>query len=223
MTQERWTAVDQYVNELLIPYDPALEAALQKSDAAGLPQIQVTPTQGKYLQLLAQLSRARMILEIGTLGAYSTIWMARALPPGGRLITLEASAKHAKVAQENLDRAGLSETVDLRLGPALDTLPELAAEGVAPFDMIFIDADKSNTANYFNWAVRLSHRGTLIVVDNVVRKGELVDPACEDRDVQGMRKFCEALAVESRVSATVLQTVGSKGYDGFALATVLVD
>jgi predicted O-methyltransferase YrrM len=223
MTQERWTAVDDYVNDLLIPYDPALEAALQKSDAAGLPQIQVTPTQGKHLQLLVQLSHARMILEIGTLGAYSTIWMARALPHGGRLITLEASAKHAEVAQKNLDEAGLSDIVDVRLGPALDTLPELAAEGLAPFDMIFIDADKSNTAQYFNWAIRLSRKGTLIVVDNVVRKGELADSASEDRDVQGMRKFCEVLAVESRVSATVIQTVGSKGYDGFALATVLVD
>lgn len=220
MTQELWTAVDNYITDLLTPSDPVLDAALRDSDAAGLPQISVTPSQGKMLELLARLNGARTILEIGTLGGYSTIWMARALPEGGRLVTLEASPKHAKVAQANIARAGLSEIVELRLGPALETLPELAAEGLAPFDMIFIDADKINTPNYFQWSLKLSRQGTLILVDNVVRKGALADAGSEDPDVQGMRRFNEALAQESRASGTVVQTVGSKGYDGFALVLV---
>jgi predicted O-methyltransferase YrrM len=220
MTQELWTAVDSYINDVIAPYDPVLEAALHDSDAAGLPQISVTPSQGKLLQLLAQINEARMILEIGTLGGYSTIWMARALPPSGRLITLEASTKHAEVAKVNIARAGLSDIVELRVGPALETLPELAGEGVAPFDLIFIDADKKNTPNYFQWALKLARKGTLIVVDNVVRKGEIAEADSTDADVQGMRQFVEALSTETRTSGTVVQTVGSKGYDGFALVLV---
>jgi predicted O-methyltransferase YrrM len=220
MTQELWTEVDRYITDLLIPADPILEAALRDSDAAGLPQINVTPSQGKLLQLLAQLKGARLILEIGTLGGYSTIWLARALPAGGRLITLEASPKHAKVAQANIARANLSDVVDLRLGPALETLPKLEAEGQGPFDMIFIDADKANTPSYFQWALKLSGKGTLILVDNVVRKGELADANSKDPDVQGMRRFNEVLAAETQTSGTVIQTVGSKGYDGFALVLV---
>ncbi len=220
MTQELWTAVDSYLTDLHIPPDPVLDAALRDSDAAGLPQINVTPSQGKMLQLLAQLNQARAILEIGTLGGYSTIWLARALPADGRLVTLEASPKHAKVAKANISRAGLADKVELRIGPALETLPELAAEGMGPFDLIFVDADKVNTPNYFQWALRLSRKGTLILVDNVVRKGALADAGSEDPDVQGMRRFNEALAQETRTSGTVIQTVGSKGYDGFALVLV---
>jgi predicted O-methyltransferase YrrM len=223
MTQELWNAVDNYINDLLLPSDPILEAALRASDAAGLPQISVTPSQGKLLQLLAQLKGACNILEIGTLGGYSTIWLARALPQGGRLITLEAESKHAEVAQANIARAGLEGIVDLRLGPALETLPELLAEGKAPFDMIFIDADKPNTPNYFQWAMKLSRKGTLIVVDNVVRKGELADAESKDPNVLGMRRFNEVLAKELRASGTVIQTVCSKGYDGFALILVTSD
>lgn len=223
MTQELWTAVDRYVTDLLIPSDPILEAALRDSDAAGLPQINVTPAQGKLLQLLAQLKGARKILEIGTLGGYSTIWLGRALPEGGQLITLEADAKHAKVASANIARAGLAKSVDLRLGPALETLPKLLAEGQGPFDMIFIDADKPNTPNYFQWAMKLSQKGTLIIVDNVVRKGELADSDSTDPNVQGMRRFNEALAQEKRASGTVIQTVCSKGHDGFALIMVTSD
>lgn len=223
MTQELWTAVDRYVTDLLIPTDPVLEAALRESDAGGLPQINVTATQGKLLQLLAQLKGARNILEIGTLGGYSTIWLARALPEGGRLITLEAEAKHAKVARANIARAGFAQTVDLRLGPALETLPKLLQEGHGPFDVIFIDADKPNTPNYFQWAMKLSRKGTLIIVDNVVRKGELADAESTDPNVQGMRRFNEVLAQEKRASSTVIQTVCSKGYDGFALVLVTSD
>jgi len=223
MTQERWTAVDQYIGDLLLPPDPELDAALQASVAAGLPQINVSPAQGKLLQLLAQLQGARAILEIGTLAGYSTIWLARALPPGGRLVTLEAEPKHAEVARANIARAGLAAVVDLRLGPALETLPRLAAEGQGPFDLIFIDADKQSTAEYFGWALRLARRGSLIVVDNVVRNGAVVDADSTDPGIQGIRRFNEVLAAERRVSATAIQTVGSKGYDGFALALVTAD
>ena len=223
MSQERWTAVDQYIGDLLLPPDASLDAALQASVAAGLPQINVSPAQGKLLQLLAQLQGARTILEIGTLAGYSTIWLARALPSGGRLVTLEAEPKHAEVARANIARAGLAGVVDLRLGPALETLPRLAAEGQGPFDLIFIDADKQSTAEYFAWALRLARRGSLIVVDNVVRNGAVADPDSADPGVQGIRRFNEVLAAERRVSATAIQTVGSKGYDGFALALVTAD
>ena len=220
MNQDQWTAVDRYLTDLLVPADPALESALRDSAAAGLPAINVSPNQGKLLYLLARLQGARTVLEIGTLGGYSTIWLARALPAGGRLVTLEADAKHAEIARANIARAGLADIVELRLGPALETLPQLAAEGRGPFDLIFIDADKESYPDYLAWSLRLSRRGSLIVADNVVRKGAVLDPASDDPRVQGARRFNELLAAERRVSATAIQTVGSKGYDGFALALV---
>ena len=216
--KEQWTEVDRYISEMLIPDDAALEAALKASAEAGLPQIQVSPPQGKLLHLLALGLGARKILEIGTLGAYSTIWMARALPAGGKLITLEASAKHAEVARANIARAGLSEKVDLRLGKAMDTLPKLVSEG--PFDLIFVDADKGGYPDYLTWSLKLSRRGSVIIADNVVRKGAVTDAASADADVQGIRRFYEMVAREPRVSATAIQTVGSKGYDGFAMLVV---
>jgi predicted O-methyltransferase YrrM len=219
--QQTWTTVDDYINRHLVPSDPILDAALAASTAAELPSIAVTPSQGKLLHLLARSVNARHILEIGTLGAYSTIWMARALPADGRLITLEFSPKHAEVALDNIDHAGLSEIVELRDGPALETLPELAAEGIEPFDFIFIDADKENNAGYFEWALKLSRPGSLILVDNVIRDGAVADSTSTDAMVQGVRLLNELLAKEARVCATTIQTVGSKGYDGFTLALVL--
>ncbi|MGI8772361.1 MAG: O-methyltransferase [Acidobacteriaceae bacterium] len=221
MTQERWTEVERYFTDLLVAPDPALNAALDASNAAGLPPISVAPNEGKLLQLLARMQRAHTILEIGTLGGYSTVWLARALAPGGRLITLEADAKHADVARANLARAGLAEVVEVRLGPAIETLPQLAAEGRGPFDLIFIDADKESYAEYLGWALKLSRIGTVILADNVVRDGAVVDAGSDDSRVQGVRRFNELLARERRVSATAIQTVGSKGYDGFALALVI--
>ncbi len=220
MSSERWTAVDHYIDDLFTQSDPALEAALRASSEAGLPPIQVSPNQGKLLAILAQTIRARSILEIGVLGGYSTIWLGRALAPGGKLITLEVEPRHAAVARANLDRASLNGSVEVRLGRALDTLPQLFAEGRGPFDLIFIDADKPNCAAYFEWAVKLSHPGSLIITDNVVRDGAVADPSSSDPNVQGVRRFNAALAAESRVTATVVQTVGSKGYDGFAIALV---
>jgi len=219
--QEQWTAIDQFVSGLLIPHDPVLDAALVASEKAGLPSIQVSACQGKLLQLLVQLHGSKTILEIGTLGGYSTIWLARALPPGGRLITLEVDPKHAEVARSNFQRASLSTVIELRVGPAIDTLPSLVAEGRGPFDLIFIDADKPSTPDYFLWALKLSRRETLIIVDNVIRKGALLESASTDPNIQGMRRFLHLLGAEPRVSATVIQTVGSKGYDGFAVARVL--
>ena len=223
MSREQWTAVDRYIADLLVPSDAALDAALASSTAAGLPAINVSPPLGKLLHILARVRGARTILEIGTLGGYSTIWLARALPAGGRLVTLEADAKHAEIARANIARAGLSDVVDLRLGLALDTLPKIAAEGRGPFDLIFIDADKQHNADYFRWAVDLSRKGSVIIVDNVVRDGKVIDAASADAMVQGVRRFNEALAAEPRVSATEIQTVGSKGYDGFAIAVVTAD
>ncbi|MEH2107574.1 O-methyltransferase [Nostoc sp.] len=223
MIQEQWSAVDRYFTDLLVPSDPALDAALDTSAAAGLPPHNVSPNQGKLLLLLAQLQGARTILEIGTLGGYSTIWLARALPPDGRLITLEADPKHAQVALANIARAGLAEIVELRLGRALSTLEQLATEGSGPFDLIFIDADKPSNPDYLAWALKLSRRGSLIIADNVVRDGEVVNATSEDPSVQGVRRFNELLATERRVSATAIQTVGSKGYDGFVLALVTTD
>ncbi len=220
MDQERWTFVDHFLEDRFIGSDPALDAALQASRAANLPNIQVSPAQGKMLHLLARGMGARNLLEIGTLGAYSTIWLARALPGGGRLITLEAEPKHAEIARANLARAGLSEMVELRLGRASETLPQLVAERRGPFDLIFIDADKPGYSEYLGWSLKLSRAGTVIVGDNVVRKGAVADPASDDVKVQGVRRFLEVLAAEPRVSATVVQTVGAKGYDGFALAVV---
>lgn len=217
-----WENVDRYLDGLFAPADAALEAALAGSSAAGLPSIQVSATQGKLLHLLVRALNARRVLEIGTLGGYSTIWMARGLRPGGRLVTLEVDAKHAAVARANVDRAGVGTLVDLRLGPALESLPALANDG-APFDFTFIDADKPNIPAYFDWAVRLSRPGALIVVDNVIRDGEVADAASTDPAVQGVRRFNEAAAADARVSLTTIQTVGAKGYDGFALALVLGD
>ena len=216
MTQEQWTAVDSYIGELFLAHDAALEAALEASEAAGLPAIQVSPTQGKLLHLLARMNGARKILEIGTLGGYSTIWLARALPDGGRLITLELDEKHAQVAHGNIVRAGLSDKVEIRQGRALDSLPQLAS--VAPFDLIFIDADKTGYSGYLEWSLKLSRPGGVIIADNVVRKGEVANAGSEDALVQGIRRFNARLAAEPRVTSTIIQTVGSKGYDGFALA-----
>ena len=223
MSEEQWTAVDRYITDTLLAPDAALEAALKGSADAELPSIQVTPNQGKLLQLLAQAQGARNILEIGTLGGYSTIWLARALPPGGRLITLEFEPKHAEVARANVARAGLAHLVELRVGAALETLPQLAAEQRGPFDFIFIDADKQNYPGYFTWALKLSRRGTVIVADNVVRKGAVIDAASKDPLVQGVRRFHALVAAEPRVSATAIQTVGSKGYDGFTLMVVTAE
>lgn len=223
MSQKTWSAVDRYLSDLLIPADRVLDEALAESEAAGLPPINVAPNQGKLLSLLARLRGARTILEIGTLGGYSTIWLARALPMGGRLVTLEADPHHAQVARANLAAAGLADMVDLRLGQALDTLPLLATEGHGPFDLVFIDADKPNIPAYFSWALRLSRLGSLIVVDNVVRNGAVIDAESTDPSVQGVRHFFQQLGTESRVSATAIQTVGSKGYDGLALVLVTAD
>ncbi len=220
MSQERWTAADDYINERLAPSDQALDAALADSAAAGLPAIAVTASQGKFLQLLARSCGARTILEIGTLGGYSTIWLARGLPAGGRLITIEAEPKHAAVARANIARAGLSGMVDLRLGRGLDVLPHIEAEGRGPFDFIFIDADKTAIPEYFQWAIKLGRPGSMIIADNVVRKGAIVEPNHPDPNVQGVRRFYDMLGAETRVDATAIQTVGSKGYDGFAMAVI---
>jgi predicted O-methyltransferase YrrM len=220
MNQETWSSVDKYFIDLLVPSDPALNAALADTDAAGLPQHNVAPNQGKLLQLVAKICGARTVLEIGTLGGYSTIWLARALPAGGRLVTLEANPKHAEVAFANIVRAGLASVVDLRVGKAVDILPRLAAEGIAPFDLIFIDADKPSNPEYLGWSLKLSRPGTVIIGDNVVRNGAVTDSSSTDPNVQGVRRFLELISSEPRLSATALQTVGSKGYDGFAIAIV---
>ncbi|MFD0056362.1 O-methyltransferase [Streptomyces sp. NPDC005047] len=216
-----WEDVDAYFSSHLTPDDPALEAALRESEAAGLPPVNVTATQGKLLQLLAQIQGARTILEIGTLGGYSTIWMARALPADGRLVTLEYSARHAEVATRNLARAGLEALVDVRVGPALESLPKLADENPAPFDLVFIDADKGNNPHYLEWALKLTSTGSLVVIDNVVREGRVADPDDTADDVRGTRAAIELIGAHPRLSGTAIQTVGGKGYDGFALARVL--
>ena len=219
--QESWTTVDRYIAGLFVPPDAVLDTTLKSSEHAGLPAINVSPPQGKLLSLLARIHNAKHILEIGTLGGYSTIWLARALPLGGRLITLEASESHAEVARANIARAHLDAMVEVRIGLALDTLPQLEAEGLEPFDLIFIDADKENILPYFEWSLRLSRVGTVIIVDNVIRNGEVANPESTDPRVQGVRRFNAAAAVNRRVSVTAIQTVGSKGYDGFALAVVV--
>ena len=223
MTQDRWNVVDDYINDLFIGSDAALDSALKASDDAGLPSIQVAPNQGKLLMLLARAQNARRILEIGTLGGYSTIWLARALPRDGRLVTLELEPKHATVARANIARAGLGEKVDVRVGPALESLKKLVAEKHEPFDFVFIDADKTGYPDYLTWSLKLAHRGTMIIADNVVRDGAIADAKSEDRSVQAVRHMNEMLAKEPRVSATVLQTVGTKGYDGWAIALVTED
>jgi predicted O-methyltransferase YrrM len=217
---DTWTAVDGYISDRLIPGDAALDAALKANAAAGLPAIDVAPNQGKFLYLLARMQCASRILEIGTLGGYSTIWLARALTPKGVLVTLEYEAKHARVALSNIAHAGLASLVDLRLGPAAESLARLHAESPEPFDLIFIDADKQNNPVYLEWALRLARPGTVIIVDNVIRDGTLIDPADPDPRVIGNRRMFDMISAEPRLDATALQTVGSKGYDGFMLAVV---
>ncbi len=215
-----WSDVETYLAGHLAPHDDALEQTIRSSDAAGLPSIHVAPTEGKLLHVLARTIGARRILEVGTLAGYSAIWMARALPPDGRLITLEFEPKHAAVARANFARAGVSDRVELREGRAIELLPKLAAENAGPFDLSFIDANKDQNPDYFDWALRLSRPGSLIVVDNVVRDGTVIDGASEEASTKGVRRLFEKVAAEPRVSATALQTVGSKGYDGFLLAVV---
>jgi len=221
MSQELWTSVDRYVSDVMVGHDPALEAALAASAEAGLPAIQVAPNQGKMLHLFARMMAANRILEIGTLGGYSTIWLARGLAPGGRLVTLEADPKHAAVAHANLERAGVADRVEIVVGQALDTLPGIEARGDGPYDLFFIDADKAGIPDYFRWSLRLSRPGSLIVVDNVVREGAVIDEKSTDSNVQGVRRFNQLVSTEPRVTATTIQTVGAKKYDGFAM--VLVD
>ncbi len=221
--QDRWTEVDGYYAGLLAPHDLALEGALEASREAGLPPINVAPNQGKLLQLLARLRGARAILEIGTLGGYSTIWLARALPAGGRLVSLEVDAKHAEVARANLARAGLADRAEVRLGRAIDSLASLVAEGAGPFDLVFIDADKESIPEYFAWALKLTRVGSLVIVDNVVRGGAIADPDSRDPSIVGLRRFNELVAAEPRVTAAAIQTVGAKGYDGLAIVLVTGD
>ncbi|HEX6465321.1 MAG TPA: O-methyltransferase [Vicinamibacterales bacterium] len=217
MSDPRWARVDGFAARALLKPDPALEAARKASEAAGLPAISVSPLQGAFLHVLARATKPRAILEIGTLGGYSTIWLARALEPGGRLITLEYERKHADVARKNVDRAGVGDRVEIKVGKAIDALPSLTG----PFDCVFIDADKPTTTEYFQWAVKLARSGSLIVVDNVVRDGAIAENKRKDEDVAGMRRFLETAGRDSRVAVSVIQTVGDKGYDGFALAVVL--
>lgn len=215
-----WNDVDDYLARTLHLTDPVLDSALAASTAAGLPPIAVSPPQGKLLQLLALIRGARTILEIGTLGGFSTIELARALPPEGRLVSLEYDPAHAEVARANIAAAGLADRVEVRVGAALDSLPQVQADGIGPFDLVFIDADKVNSANYARWALELSRPGTLIVVDNVVRGGRVLDESGQDPAITGTRDALEFIAAEPRLTATALQTVGSKGYDGFVLALV---
>lgn len=216
MNRAQWAAVDDYFVDHLVPADDALDAAIATSAAAGLPPIQVSPAQGRLLQLLASMNGASSILEIGTLGGYSTICLARGMAQGGQVVTLEIDPKHADVARANFARAGLTDTIDLRLGPAIDTLPTLDG----PFDLIFIDADKQSNPDYFTWAMRLSRPGTVIIVDNVVRNGRVIESSSDDDVINGTRRVVELIGKEPRVTATAIQTVGDKGYDGFILAKV---
>jgi predicted O-methyltransferase YrrM len=220
MWSDRWAEVDEYVSGLLAPQDEALEAALKAGVDAGLPEIQVSPPQARLLEILARSIGARTMLEFGTLAGYSTIWLARALPDDGRLITLEANPEYAEVADENIARAGLADLVDLRVGPALDALPALDAEGVGPFDFVFIDADKIHTPDYFSWSLDHTRPGGLIVADNVVRDGALADPESDEPTIPAQRRLHEIVSADPRVTGTTIQTVGGKGYDGFALALV---
>jgi len=220
-TDPSWTKIDRYFGDLLAPSDEKLEAAVKANRKARLPAIDVSPLQGKFLQVLIQITQARRVLEIGTLGGYSTIWMARALPKRGRIISLEFNPRHAEVARANLHCAGLLSRVDIRVGPALESLPKLKASGAGSFDLIFIDADKENNPHYLRWALKLSHRGTVIVIDNVVRHGSVIEAKSSEPDVVGTRRCLEMMAREPRLSAVALQTVGVKGLDGFAMAVVL--
>mgnify|MGYP001501833579 FL=1 len=218
--QTVWRQVDRYFEERIIERDPILEQVLHENRKAGLPAIDVTPLQGKLLHLLVMMHGSRRILEIGTLGGYSTIWMARALPPDGKIVTLELEPRHAKVAEQNLILANVKDKVDIRVGPALDQLAKMKEESVEPFDLVFIDADKANIPNYLRWALRFSRPGTVIICDNVVRNGEVINGMSSDPNVNGVRSFFDMLADEQRVTATAVQTVGSKGYDGFSIGIV---
>jgi len=218
--QTVWRQVDRYFEERIIEHDPILEQVLHENRKAGLPAIDVTPLQGKLLHLLVMMHGSRRILEIGTLGGYSTIWMARALPPDGKIVTLELEPRHAKVAEQNLILANVKDKVDIRVGPALDQLAKMKEESVEPFDLVFIDADKANIPNYLRWALRFSRPGTVIICDNVVRNGEVINGMSSDPNVNGVRSFFDMLADEQRVTATAVQTVGSKGYDGFSIGIV---
>jgi predicted O-methyltransferase YrrM len=220
MNIEQWTAVEGYIGRTLVKEDRALADALADSKAAGLPGIQVTPNLGKLLMLFARIVGARKILEIGTLGGYSTIWLARGLPPGGRLVTLEIDTKNIEVARKNLTRAAVADKVEIVAGAALQTLPRLSQSGAEPFDLIFIDADKENTAEYVEWSLKLSRPGTVIIVDNVVRDGKIIDMSGGDGQTRGMRRFYEMMAGDSRIDMTAIQTVSSKRYDGFAIGIV---
>lgn len=220
MSETAWTEVDRYFERTLLGDDPVLSEVIRESEAAGLPPIQVTPSQGRFLGLLVRAMGARRVLELGTLGAYSAICLARGLPAEGRLTTLEVNPVHADVARRNVARAGLSEKIEVRLGPAIDTLPRLLEEGAGPFDLSFLDADKSPSADYFDWALRLSRPGSVIVVDNVVRQGGVLDTSDSTPSVQGIRRLIDRVSAEPRVRATALQTVGGKGYDGFLFAVV---
>jgi len=220
MTEEQWKEVDNYLFENLLPADSALTQALDDSRLAGLPAISVSPTQGQFLQMLAQLAGARSILEIGTLGGYSTIWLARGLRTGGRVVTLELNAKHAEIARRNIARAGFHDVVDVHEGNALEILPQFVTEKRGPFDLIFIDADKPSIPAFFEWSLKLSRAGTLIVVDNVIRDGAVIDPESDDPRKAGVRRFFEMLGDEPGVTATAIQMVGTKGYGGFAFAIV---
>ena len=218
---ERWDAVDAYFEGALFGKDPVLESALKASAAGGLPEIAVAPNQGMLLNILARSIKAQRILEVGTLGGYSSIWLARALPSGGRLITLEVEKKHADVARANFERAGLADKIELRLGRGIDLLPKLAAEKPQPFDLVFIDADKPSNADYFDWAMKLTRKGSIIIVDNVVRGGAVAEPKSTDAAVKGVHRLVEHLKAEKRVMTTALQTVGVKGYDGFTISVVI--
>ncbi len=220
MSQETWTAVDEYLKDKLIGIDDALDAALTNSEMSGLPPIAVAPVQGKFLQLLASIHGAKSILEIGTLGGYSTIWLARALPEGGKLVSLEYEQKHAEVAQQNIEHAGFGDRVEIIQGAALDTLPDLINDSRAPFDLVFIDADKQNNPAYVNWSLKLTRPGSIIIVDNVVRNGTVAEAHSDDPNVQGARALFDLVENEPKLDATALQTVGVKGYDGFVLAVV---
>jgi predicted O-methyltransferase YrrM len=221
MSARKWSEVDAYFADRLSLSDPILDVVLAANAGAGLPAIDVSPAQGKFLNLIARMIGAKRILEIGTLGGYSSVWLARALPDDGRLVTLEANARHADIARGNFQRAGFTERIDLRVGPALETLPRLKAEGGGAFDLVFVDADKPNNSAYFTWALQLTRPGSVIIVDNVVRDGAVVEAASRDSTVRGVRDFFDLLAAEPRVSATALQTVGAKGWDGLAIALVL--
>lgn len=220
MSQEQWTAIDDYFADLFMPEDMALTQALEDSEHAGLNPIAVAPNQGKLLYILAQLNHSKRILEIGTLGGYSTIWMAKALPEDGKIITLEIDQKCADIAQKNIERAGLQDKVEIRVGSALEIMKKMSAAGEAPFDFIFIDADKENNPGYFEYSMKLAQKGTLIIADNVIRKGSIIDPNSTDNSVQGVRKFNELVSAEPCVTTTVVQTVGAKGHDGLEIILV---